>query len=325
MTEPVLHLVHGPPEHGVVRCALDLAAALRSPVVHESELGTITAPLHVHFTDRLFGTSAPLAADAFVALVSSHCAPISVTLHDIPQPSDGRGYAARTDAYRRVVDAAHAVAVSSRHEKMLLAEALGIDHSPSVVPLAIDHDRTPPKCPPQQRKDIAVMGFVYPGKGHREVLEALTPVNTEYGFLAIGSASTGHEHLVTDLRADAHRLGRRFEITGFVPDDALTALLTAVAVPVAFHRHMSASGSINSWIAAGRRPLVPRGRYVDEMEDRSPGSLWIHDDSESALGEAIETALRHPGRTWRAQDVVPYPSMAQAAALYRAEFDRWFR
>lgn len=320
MTQPVHHLVVGPPEHGVVRCARELARATASPVITDFHDLPAEIPIHVHFTDRLFGRTADAAADAFVAAAGRHRAPITVTLHDVPQASDGRAFEARTDCYRRVVDSASAIVVSSMHERLLLEEMLPRPVDIRVIPLPI-HSATPqPDHTSAARRVVGVLGFVYPGKGHEEVLEAMRCLDADVDFLSIGSASPGHESMIDELARSAASHGRSFESTGFVPDAALDALLRSIAVPVAFHRHLSASGSINSWIAAGRRPLVPRGRYVEEIEANSPGTLWVHENSVDGLSAAMTDALRRPEDTWLQPDVVAYPTLDQAAALYRALF-----
>ncbi len=321
MTGTVHHLVMGPNEHGVVRCARELASATASPVVSDLEHPPLDTPLHVHFTDRLFGRTAGEAADAFVAFAQRHRAPITVTVHDVPQASDGHAFEARKDCYRRVAHCASAVVVSSMHERLLLEDVLDRRHDVRVIPLPIGRAaaRTEDRVAP--RRIVGILGFVYPGKGHEEVLDAMTSLDTDVDVLSIGSASPGHESMIGELGRAAEQLGRSFTSTGFVPDVALNELLRSVAIPVAFHRHVSASGSINSWIAAGRRPLVPRGRYVEEMEANSPGALWIHENSVESLAAAMAEALLHPDRTWQQHDVVTYPTLEQAAALYRGLFD----
>ena len=321
MTGPVHHLVVGPDEHGVVRCARELASATGSPVISDLEHPPPDTAVHVHFTDRLFGRNATEAADAFTALAERHLAPITVTVHDVPQASDGHAFEARKDCYRRVIDCAAIVVVSSMHERLLLEDILDHRHDVRVIPLPIGRaaERTADGVAP--RKVVGVLGFVYPGKGHEEVLGAMTSLDADVDVLSIGSASPGHESMIDELGSAAEQLGRSFTSTGFVPDAELDEILRSVAIPVAFHRHVSASGSINSWIAAGRRPLVPRGRYVEEMETNSPGALWIHDNSIEGLAAAMAEALRHPDMTWQQHDVVAYPTLEQAAVLYRALFD----
>ena len=321
MNRPILHLVLGPPEHGVVRCARELAAATETSVISDIEQLPLDAPIHVHFTDRLFGRTAGEAADAFVAVARRHRAPITITMHDVPQASDGRAFDARKECYRRVIDCASTVVVSSMHERLLLEDVVVRRDDVRVIPLPIRRSVRPIEHRDSPRRVVGVLGFVYPGKGHEEVLGAMTSLDADVDFLSIGSASPGHESMIDELGSAADRLDRSFASTGFVPDDELDEVLRSVAVPVAFHRHVSASGSINSWIAAGRRPLVPRGRYVEEMEANSPGALWIHENSVAGLAAAMAEALRHPDGTWQRHDVVPYPTLEQAAALYRALFD----
>lgn len=319
MIAPVHHLVVGPPDHGVVRCARDMAAATASPVVTAPDRLPPDTPVHIHFTDRLFGRTAHEAADAIVALAQQHRARITVTLHDVPQISDGSAFAARTDCYRRVIDCAATVVVSSVHERLLLEDILDSRPDIRVIPLPIDRPalRSDDVVP---RRVVGILGFVYPGKGHSEVLGAMSALDTDVGFEIVGAASAGHEDVLDELRATARHLGRPFSTTGFVPDAELGGRLRSIAVPVAFHRHVSASGSINTWIAAGRRPLVPRGRYVDEMAVNSPDALWIHEDTVEGLAEAMAEALRRPEKTWQAPDSAPYPSPAQAADLYSSLF-----
>ncbi|MEW2014479.1 glycosyltransferase [Rhodococcus sp. NPDC076796] len=321
MTGSIHHLVMGPVEHGVVRCARELASATASPVISDLEHLPLDTAIHVHFTDRLFGRTAQEAADAFVDFAQRHRAPITLTVHDVPQASDGHAFEARTHCYRRVIDCAATVVVSSMHERLLLEDVLDRRHDVRVIPLPIGRAAARTADPVAPRRVVGVLGFVYPGKGHEEVLGAMTKLDADVDVLSIGSASPGHESMIGELSSAAEQLGRSFTSTGFVPDAELDEILRSVAIPVAFHRHVSASGSINSWIAAGRRPLVPRSRYVEEMEANSPGALWIHENSIEGLAAAMTEALRHPDRTWQQHDVVTYPTLEQAAALYRALFD----
>ena len=75
-------------------------------------------------------------------------------------------------------------------------------------------------------------------------------------LVAGGGAAPGHEDLLTELEERAAAAGTQFVATGWLDDAALAAACHRVAVPVAYHRHVSASGSVNSWLAAGRRPVV---------------------------------------------------------------------
>ncbi len=59
-------------------------------------------------------------------------------------------------------------------------------------------------------------------------------------------------------------------MTGWLDDADMAARAARVAVPVIAHRHVSASGSLASWVGWGRRPVAVRNRYVDEMAALRP-------------------------------------------------------
>ncbi|GHE11294.1 glycosyltransferase [Klenkia taihuensis] len=288
----VRHWVVGPPEHGVTRYARELADAA----------GTVGPDVvHVHYTDRLFGPTAEESAAAFTTQVVALGRPVVVTLHDVP-PDDGSVLQRRrARAYAAVVGAAAAVVVNSDHEAARLARFSPV--RPAVVPLPVQP--LPPGPVPPPDGQVVVLGFLYPGKGHEEALRALPPGT---GLTALGRPSDGHEDLVEQLSARGP-----LTVTGYVPDDELPARLRAASVPLAPHRHVSASGSIGSWLAAGRRPLVPDVPYTREVEGRSPGALWLYDD----LAPALARALAEPELTWLDPGTPVGPSWAATVAAYR--------
>ena len=288
------HLVVGPAEHGVTRFARDLAAAA----------GDSPEPdvLQVNYTDRLFGRTAEESAAAFAAFAAGLDRPLVVTLHDVP-PTDGSPLQQRrARTYAAVVDAAAAVVVNSEHEAARLRWFTTA--VPHVVPLPVEP--LPPGPVPPPDGQVVVLGFLYPGKGHEEALRAL-PAGV--GLTALGRASDGHDDLVAELAA----LGP-LTVTGFVPDAELPARLRAASVPLAPHRHVSASASIGAWLAAGRRPLVPDVAYTREVAARSPGALWLYDD----LAPALAAALADPSLTWLPPGAAVGPTTAETVAAYRA-------
>lgn len=339
MSGDVLHLVIGPPMHGVVRYGSAVygaaeAEGLGHDLVRVDGIeGALAAELpecglvHIHVTDRLFGSSAPQALNALQALIGTVDAPVSVTLHDLPQPSDGPAMAGRVNFYRTVLDLVAGVIVSSEHEHLLLREFvdpnvdayLGVE----VVPLMIDPPIRPILDFPLVAQTIGVLGFLYPGKGHIETLLAMEGLPSDVGFAALGMPSPGHEYLVDELRSAAAVSGRECIVSGFLRDDELRQRMWEVTVPVANHRHLSASGSINTWISAGRRPLVPRTRYIEEFDRRSPGLVTIHDDADGALDAAIVAAVNHPAGTWTSPSAIPSPSPTEVANRYDTLLRRW--
>lgn len=324
VTVPLLACV-GPAQHGVRMHAEALArhtpeARSVSGTVDELLPGLLRddAPVHLHFTDRVFGDSTTAAADTIARL--ARVRPVSVTLHDIPQRSDGHAFEARRAAYARVADLARTVIVSSASERRQLERFVAADVTAVFVdPLPID----PPepgewaaarRHPANGTPSVAMLGFLYPGKGHDRVVAALGGVLTPVDVVALGRPSDGHDDLVPALDAAARALGHSFSATGFLPDAALTRAAQEVTVPVVAPSHVSASGSVGRWIASGRKPLVTPHPFFEELAARAPWALTLTDDLPTALARALED----PAATWidpAAWDVTQVPGTAAAAAM----------
>lgn len=332
-TTAVTHVVVGPPRHGVVRFGRELHQAMVTAGIpstlqtcaHVDEIRVRTTDhgLHLQFTDRVFGTSPEDAAKAVSAIVDDADRAgvrVTATLHDLPQASDGKNHQRRTAAYSEVCARVHAVVVSSEHERELLRACA--PHRSAVVPLPVTFEFAEPGCP--ATLSVGIFGFVYPGKGHLEVLDALAGVQGAE-LIAIGEVSHGHDDLVAALGRRADAAGVRFRLTGHVPDAEVAGMLRGVAVPIAPHRHVSASGSINSWLAAGRRPLAPVNRYTEEMMGRNPTALELYPDTESGLRAAIQRAVDAPLLTWLPQSTVLTPTPEEAAGQYARLLGQWHR
>ena len=326
-------VVAGERRHGVVRYARELAEAVGAHVGADVSLGagepadgdaTLdgAGPLHLHFTDRVWGASPEEAAMRVVRLAAR--VPVTVTLHDLPQASDGPALRRRIASYRRVALAARGVVCSSEHEAALLRDVVrpGSTVEAVVIPLPVDV-RAPgsPRAPTDD--EVTLLGFVYPGKGHVEAIDAVAalaaagrPSAAGLGVTALGRASAGHEEELARMAADAAALGVRFAVTGYLDDATLLARCRRAGVPVAAHQHVSASGSIVAWVAAGRRPLVPGTRYSREMAALRPGTLALYAPGD--LAGAIDRARRAPGSTWWAADATTGPGSPDAAAAHIA-------
>lgn len=299
----VTHLAIGPEDHGVVIFAHWLARNTGTRYVHLAEVGHFderlvrgTDLVHLHYTEALYAPHTTAAAQVFRRLRDRLPARVSVTLHDLPDPADESArYRRRSDSYGSVVAAVDMVCVSSRHEADLLQRFS--DVPASVIPLPIS-DTSPILTEDRPRPDaeVAVFGFVYPGKGHEHVLRHL-PAGV--GLTALGRVADGHDAFVADLARQAKNTKKCFNITGFVPEEELKQRLRRVAVPVVPATAISASGSLNTWIGAGRRPLVAEGAYAHEIGESCPGIITLYRPDE--LGPAIRNAMHHPDSTWLEQ------------------------
>ncbi|HCJ48268.1 MAG TPA: hypothetical protein DHW40_02880 [Microbacterium sp.] len=331
-----LLLVVGPSGHGVVQYGADVAAALiadgaaRVEVAPDSTAGRAVVErersVHVHVTDRILGDS-PEAAAAVIEQWAALCR-LTITVHDVPQPSDGTMFARRAAAYHRMASAAEATALNSAHEQDLWREHIGTASLPAVIPLGSRIGRAPGTDAAASVADLVVLlaGFVYPGKGHRPAITAAAAAAADLRagggdvgrvvVRAIGAPSRGHESDVDALRADAEALGVEFEVTGFLADDAFAQALRAPGIPLAAHEHVSASRSMLDWVEVGRRPLVVDSRYAREMAELRPGTLHLYDPA--ALPAALADAWRTPSGTWQEAGTPLAPTLSDAAAAYAA-------
>lgn len=326
MTGAPLLLVH-PGTHGVAVYAGDLADAVRhvDAAATRTDPAALAAapagrPVHVHFTDRLWGSSPADAASAFEALAARR--PVTVTLHDVPQESDGEpSRTRRRDAYARVSSAARGVVVNSAHEHSLLREE-GVWEGPvASIPLPVALDPVALGIagdPGPLDGSVGVLGYFYPGKGHDEaaVAAAAAGVST---LTVLGRASDGH---AADLEAFVRRaeaIGVRVDVTGWLDDAEIARRGRAVSVPVIAHRHISASGSLASWIGWGRRPVAVRNRYIDEMAELRPGTLTPVGEADMAA--EIRRRLDAPDTTWHRRTELPmaWPDAAAAYVRWWAE------
>ncbi|RHA44221.1 glycosyltransferase family protein [Cellulomonas rhizosphaerae] len=328
-------VVLGPSGHGVSGYASDLAAAVvalvpTAAVVPVPDADALVAlarehrPLHVHVTDHLLGSSPSAAADV-VESVAALCE-VSVTLHDIPQPSDGPGRLERRAAgYGRIARAARRVVVCSEHERALVRDHVDGDVAAAVhvVPLGTARAEVPPvrhRATAGQGLRVLVAGWVYPGKGHLEAARAAVlaaPVGSApVKVVAIGGSSPGHEQELENLRVAVAAAGAELEVTGVLDRAAYREHLWGAGVPVVAHQHLSASRTLIEWAEHGRRALVLRSRYTREMDDLRPGLIHLVDPD--SLGEAIGAAWRDPASTWLPASAELRPDMADAARAYLA-------
>lgn len=314
----------GPADHGITmfgRQLFEHAVAVGfggSPVTAPGPAGLAelvpalpptTRLLHLQVNDWMFADASATARDRLVDFASrlrDRGIALSVTLHDLPHTAVSEElYRRRVATYAAVAEVAAGIVVASRHEAQLLAtavrEAGSVAGTPAVtvIPLPIDVVRvgTPPRRDPAVPPTVGIFGFLYPGKGHAEVLDELAGIVPAVRIVAVGQASTGHGDLPGELASRAEASGLSFTSTGFVADDEVDGLLRSVDVPVAPAAQVSASGSINSWIAAGRRPLVRAGAYTRELAARHPGAVQLYEPGE--LGAGVLAALAAPASTWQ--------------------------
>ena len=268
------HLIVGPAGHGVTEYALGLARATGAEVIREETFGDtpLAGPVHVTFTDHLFGDT----AERLLARIDG---PLSVSLHDIPQPEEGaERYARRARVYRELVEKADVAVVNSNHEASFFDAETSVIRLPIPV---IDSPFNP------EAGTVGVLGFLYPGKGHEDLIAALPDRRLRF----LGAVSRGHETWAENLDA---------EITGWLSDAQLAAEMGRIAVPVCPHRHFSASGSLMAWLGAGRTVLVRDSDYAREIDAWLPGRVTLVADGgwRDAVDRHVPEQLDPPRYGW---------------------------
>lgn len=324
----------GPPDHGVTRFAVDCAHAAGAELIEVPTVADLPAalptilpgsmsahppiPIHLHVTDHLFGSTPDQAAEMIEQLARDR--PIAVTLHDVPQPAEGQErYRHRKRSYQRIAAVAGLVVVSSEHERRLCAEAgIVVD---AVVPLPVPALSPPAQLVPDERS-VGIFGFLHPGKAVDVVAEAVAHLaaagDHRIALRLLGEPAEGHEEYVRAALETVRAAGGRAEVTGHVDDDELARTLGEITVPVALFRNISASGSLNTWAAAGRCPLTTDSGYTRELERMRPGSLLF--SSGSDLAGELRRLLDDPAAT-RCEP--PLPGLAELGRGYIRAWREW--
>ena len=304
MSHPT-HLVVGPDGHGVTEYALSLASAAGAPVLREDVFGDAPLPdgfIHTTFTDHLFGPHPDAAVNNLLAR-AGQCR-LSVSFHDIPQPEEGdERFARRAPAYLRLARACHesgGVAVTNSDHEARFFRSQGVEVSVVHLPIPHIHSGYAP-----EPGTVGVLGFLYPGKGYEDVIDALA--GTDYRLRFLGSVSSGHEDWADGLLQRATDAGLDAEITGWLTDDELAAEMGRIAVPVCAHKHFSASGSLMTWLGAGRHVLATDSDYTREIDSWLPGRITLVDTSAPGSWAAAVDAFTESGPTdppsWTWDDV----------------------
>lgn len=308
-----LGFVHtGPQQHGVNRFGRVLHAAT-AEMVHTVdctpaqllgvERATSSAAASaanlwiVQFTDHLFAPEPERAASVFADLCDVlRPSTVAVVLHDLPGRDlrDDR----RRRAYADVARTADVIVVCSRHEADRL-RTCGYLGSVTVIPHFVERRPVSQRLLRVERPTVGVLGFVYPGKGHADVLGACALLDGAVSFVAMGGPSPGHDVLIDEIVDLAAELHIGCMVTGWLEEAALNRLVADVDVPVAAHHDVSASGSVATWLGAGRRPIVRASAYTCELLELAPDAVTTYDGNDRrSLVDCLRHAVDDPASTY---------------------------
>ena len=146
-------------------------------------------------------------------------------------------------------------------------------------------------------KVITLQGFIYPGKGHPLIIEAMTELPQDVKVIFVGGPSPGSEGYLANLLelAESRGVRDRLHITGYLSAEQLEQYLMASDLAVCPFETLSASGSLSTWISLARPILCADLPQIAEYNQLEPGAIKIfrpYIASELAL--AIQDYFHHP-------------------------------
>ena len=120
-------------QHGLAADEAVSVAAFEAEEVRAAVVPVDRRPQEEDLRERVLGRGRRRFADR----AHARGARVTVTLHDLSQPSDGVHFEVRADAYRQVCRTVDGIVTSSEHERMLLAELGAAPADLAVVPLPV--------------------------------------------------------------------------------------------------------------------------------------------------------------------------------------------
>ncbi|MER3433506.1 MAG: glycosyltransferase [Leptolyngbya sp. ERB_1_1] len=141
---------------------------------------------------------------------------------------------------------------------------------------------------------ITLLGFIYSGKGHQLLIEALPQLPDTVKVVFAGGANSGQEAYYQGLMALAEKIGvsDRIRVTGYLSEQDLEQYLIATDLAVCPFQRASASGSLSTWISVAQPILASNIAQVSEYNDLEPNAIQVfHPYTATALGQSIEAKI----------------------------------
>lgn len=140
---------------------------------------------------------------------------------------------------------------------------------------------------------VTLLGFIHERKGHRLALESL-PLLPTVTLVFAGRAAPDAEGFLAELldRAKELGVGHRLVVTGYLDEAALDLWLAATDVPICPFTFASASGSIATWLSAGRGVVMSDLPQAAELAAVSPAAVRAFAPyAPDALAAAVQACL----------------------------------
>ena len=141
---------------------------------------------------------------------------------------------------------------------------------------------------------VTLQGFIYRTKGHELALRALAQLPEGFHLVFAGGIVPGNEAFLAHLQRLVADLGvaHRLRITGYLSDVELERYLAASDLALCPFETLSASGSLSTWVAAGRPILAAAHSQIDDYNALAPGAIQTFSPyTPEALAAAIQSNL----------------------------------
>ncbi|MGG6269239.1 glycosyltransferase [Leptolyngbya sp. AN03gr2] len=296
----------------------------RSALIQAAKTLSQADVIHFQYNRAIWGESWKQLRHLTVFL--NHCSrPLIVTLHDIFYPPSSttlfQQYRSNpssvkiTDltramlrdqlspnilALQKVIERSQIALVCTQEEARRLSDRVQ-GSKVQIIPHFVEA-RTPQMSRTEARKAleleeftvITLLGFIYSGKGHQLLIQALPHLPAQVKLVFAGGVSSGHEEYFQDLMRLAEKEGvsDRIRVTGYLSEEELERYLLATDLAICPFRQTSASGSLSTWISVARPILASNIPQVQEYNQLQPGAISTFEPYTSgAIRAAIQQHL----------------------------------
>jgi glycosyltransferase involved in cell wall biosynthesis len=257
--------------------------------------------VHMQWSRRGWGKG-PRSAQRFLDFRRKNRRPLIVTLHDV-FPRHGlrsRWLAAEVLAMRLVGRSASRIVVHSEEEVGRLegivptSRVRVVPHFVEERPFALTRAVARQQLGVEGKRVVTLLGFIYGRKGHKILVEAIPALAPDVQVVFAGGGIANKLKFLAnvEVRKAELDLGERLRITGYLAEEDLEAWVAATDLAVLPFKDLSASGSLSTWIAAGKPILASDLPGFREYDARVPGSVHVFSPIETdALAKAITERL----------------------------------
>jgi glycosyltransferase involved in cell wall biosynthesis len=152
----------------------------------------------------------------------------------------------------------------------------------------------------QEKRVLAMTGFVFERKRHDRVLSLLPSLPPDVVLCLMGGANgPAAEQYLKTLLQRARELGvsDRFMVTGYLTELEMNAGLRAADAFVAPYAEVSSSGSVARCMAAGAPIVAGICPTFRELADQEAGLILVNAENREELAEALITVLSRGDRS----------------------------